>query len=149
VRLPSSRFSEPIQAAIRIFGSWWDYVSDTQFVCGVSPVFSGFHHIDDIGDGRSYKNTAHCAYPWHIEGPAARRTTTIFLPTVETVEVVVHELAHALHYKLDFEPDPLPVTWYAETNHHEAFGEAVTAHLIPGYAEPVDDPEFAYLVGSL
>ncbi len=103
------------------------------------PIFSGLHSVTD-DDGRGYRDTAHCCYPWHIDGPADRRLTTIVLPTQKawTIETVVHELGHAFDYHHGFDVTPDPVSSYAETDNLEAFAEAFTSYLIPGYA---DDPD--------
>lgn len=105
------------------------------------PVFSGLHGISDIADGRSYRDTEHCCYPWHIDGPASRRLVTVVLPVLTSVDVVVHELGHAFHYWNGFEFDPAPVSWYAETSPGEAFAEAFASHLLPGYEAGIPDAE--------
>lgn len=98
----------------------WYMVSDTRFVCGLDPLFIGLHSFEDTGDGRLYSETGHCCYPWHLNDPGP---VTIVLPKSASPGTVVHELGHALHYKLGFCPPPYPETWYARTNKYEAFAE--------------------------
>lgn len=98
-----------------------------QFFTGTDPVWAGLHPYRDTGDGRSYSDTAHCAYTFHT----LDHRTTIVLPTPQAADpfVVVHELGHALDEVLGFDHAAVPVTEYARVNRQEAFAEALRAHL--------------------
>lgn len=124
-RVPNARFGEPIGAAMQRLAGCWDWFQGVRFWCA-DPVFTGLHTYADIGDGRSYRDTAHCNYPWHIERPASERTPIICLPVPETEDMVIHELGHVLHYRLGFTHQAVPITDYAETDNGEAFAEAWT-----------------------
>jgi hypothetical protein len=114
------------------------------FACGVDPLFAGLHRFEDASYGRSYRDTAHCVHPHHqMHLPADRRQTTIVIPKVLTPDHIVHELGHVLHERLQWEPIAEPVSWYARTNHHEAFAEAFTSWLVPGHAARPDDRTLA------
>lgn len=125
-RIPNSRFAEPIGRAIRLLGESWLLVSDVQWWCA-DPVFTGLHGFDDTDDDRSYRDTAHTCYPWHIQRPANERVVTVVLPNPESPLVIVHELGHVLDHRLGFSHDARPVSDYAETDRTEAFAEAWTA----------------------
>ena len=130
-RVPSGPYGAAIGEAFRRLPSGIrNRLSHVQFICGVSPIFAGLHRYEAIGDGRSYATTAHCCWPWNIQGPADRRVTTVVLPTVDTAQphVIVHELGHALHDIVGLHAVAQPVTWYAKTNRYEAFAEALVAH---------------------
>lgn len=119
-RLPDQRYAETIGEGFRRLPAGMRHrLGHVQFVCGVDPVFAGLHGFE-VG-------RAHCAYPFHLAGPADRRVTTIVLPWVYDPSVVVHELGHALHETIRFDHVARPVTEYAETNHWEAFAEALVA----------------------
>lgn len=110
-------------------------LGDVHICAGVDPVFAGLHRFTDIRqDGfspRSYRETAHVAYPFHQPLPASRRATTIVIPGKIAVAQVVHELGHVLHEQVDFLPDAKPVSDYATLNNGEAFAEAFAAWVLP------------------
>lgn len=135
-RLVGAGHREAIQAGLTFIPSGIrSLLSGTHFLCGVDPVFVGLHSYEDTGDGRSYSNTAHCAYPFHQSAVArADRVTTIVLPQPVEPWVIVHELGHVLDERLGFDFTPTPVTAYAETHRMEAFAEAFTAWCIPCYS---------------
>lgn len=134
-RLVSTGFRSVISGALAMFPEWLaDELRDSDFLCGVDPLFVGLHEFYDTEDGRSYRNTAHVAYPFHqLHRPAAHRATTVALPILEEPWVIVHELGHVLHERLGFPEAPGPVTEYAEANDMEAFAEAFTMAHVPGY----------------
>lgn len=120
-----------------------DRLGHVRFVAGVDPVFAGVHAFATTKDGRSYRDTAACCYPFHLLGPADRRVTTIVLPgkarqRPSDAFVIVHELGHALDELTGFEHVAKPVTEYAKTDRYEAFAEAFTSWIWPtkSYARP-------------
>lgn len=143
-RVHASGFRAPIEAALRLIpATLQDFVS-ADFACGLDPIFVGLHQYEETDDGRSYRDTAHCVYLHHqLHLPRARRRTTVVLPEPVVPEVVVHELGHVLHERLDWGHTASPVSWYAEANWCEAFAEAFTSWLVPGYAERPDEKTLA------
>lgn len=147
-RIHGTGWREPLAVAHRIIGpALMARLGHVQYVFGVDPVFAGVHGFPDIADGRSYRDTAHCAYPWHITGPADRRVTTVVMPVGERPgdrwampHVLVHELGHALHETIGFDHTAAPVTEYAKSNNYEAFAEAFTAWCWPGNGYDRPDP---------
>ena len=112
----------------------------TDWFCGADPLFADLHRVQSASFGRSYRSTPHCVYPHHqLHRARADRRTTVALPSVETPDVVVHELGHVLHERLRWEPVARPVSWYAETDWCESFAESFASWLIPGYAHRPDD----------
>lgn len=137
-RIPDRRYSEVIGHAFTLIPPRIaDMLSGVQFVCGVDPVFAGLHDYDDMDDDRSYRRTAHCCYPFHLTRPASDRVTTVMIPTLRDADpkVVVHELGHALDWRIGRKHMAQPTTWYAETNRMEAFAEAFSTLLIDGYGD--------------
>lgn len=128
-RIASQAFAELIGRALAVAKRFTDAVGPVEFLTGVDPVFAGLHSYSLISDGRSYRETAHCVYPEHINGPADRRVTTIVLPVLVHPGNVVHELGHALDRRLGFNHLAVPVSKYALTNRREAFAEAFEARL--------------------
>lgn len=131
-RINAPGWREPIAEAERIIGPGiMRRLSGICYVAGVSPVFAGIHRYTHTYDGRSYNDTPHVAYPFHIIGPADRKQTTICLPTharhqwIDTLNII-HELGHALHETIAFNHNAHPVSDYAKTNQWEAFAEAFT-----------------------
>ena len=102
----------------------------TDWFCGTDPVFAGLHDSLDTFDGRSYRDTAHTCYPYHIAGPRDRKRMTIVLPTVPDWYTVLHELGHVLDHRLEFSHTAAPVTEYAGANRQEAFAEAFSTWII-------------------
>lgn len=98
--------------------------SPPDYFCGEDPVFAGLHSFDVAKDGRSYRQAAHCAYPWHT----IDKSTTVVLPMVPTVNVVVHEIGHAIHEAVDFDFELAPVDDYAARNKYEAFAMAFASY---------------------
>jgi hypothetical protein len=118
------------------------------FFCGTDPIFAGLHSYEDASYDRSYRDTAHVAYAFNINGPAERRRVTVVMPELIDLEELLHELGHVLHQSLDFDHIAVPVTWYAEDDQYEAFAEAFISWLVPGYADRPDDATLA-LFGDL
>lgn len=135
-RIPDRRYSEVIGSALGCFPERIrSRVEHVNFLCGVDPVFAGLHSYAFALDGRSYKETAHCCWSWHVKRPVSERVTTVVLPVLPRRAVVIHELAHALHETIDFEHDAAPVTEYAKVDRYEAFAEAFTAWRLYDYGD--------------
>ncbi len=102
------------------------------------PIFTGLHDTANVVDDRSYRQTAHVCFPYHV---ADRRTTVVMPKRYEGawgVYVALHELGHVLHWNLqelagewDALPTIEPVNAYAATNDLEAFAEGWVASLYP------------------
>ena len=129
-RIPNYQYGSLISESLsRLPQGMRDRLTHVRWFCGSDPIFAGLHSYEDTTDARSYRNTSHCLYPYHINGPADRRVTTIVIPELETPDVLVHELGHALDGTINFDHLAIqPVTWYAKTNQHEAFAEALVAY---------------------
>ena len=124
-----------------------------QFVLGVDPLFAGLHSYPSNGDA-PLSDTAHCAFPFHLNGPADRRVTPAIMPRQyrsqwATAHTLVHELGHALHETIGFDHDAVPVTKCATTNRVEAFAESFTAWCWPGNGYKRPNPRDAALFSQL
>ncbi len=97
------------------------------YFVAADPVYSGFFNYETTPDGRSYRNIACVAYPFHQLVSKDRQKTTIILPTKVYWATVIHEIGHVLHEYLNFEIEPVPVTKYAQTNSREAFADSFLA----------------------
>lgn len=148
IRVRSGGYAALIEAAYDRIPQPLHPMVQADFLCGADPLFVGLHQFQDASYGRSYSSTMHVAYPFHQMGLAKchRRTTVVIPEAAKTVwvEHVVHELGHVLHESLEFEHDASPVSWYGETNRYEAFAEAFTSWLIPGYGKVPDARTRAY-----
>ena len=146
-RINESGYREAIGWALDLIPSSIRVHLEFDVFCGADPVFAGLHSFRTTFDGRSYKDTAHVAYPWNIDGPASRRRTTLVLPTRLDAKprIVVHELGHVLHKRLDFRHRAEPVSRYARSNIYEAFAEAFTSWIFHGYADHPDQATCALL----
>jgi hypothetical protein len=103
------------------------------YLVGYDPVYAGLFDNEICEDGRSYRNTACVAYPFHQLIHNGK--TTIVLPGYLPYYHIVHEIGHVLDEYLNFEHKTIPVTEYAKTNRQESFAEAFTAWLFYGYAQ--------------
>ena len=145
-RIHGSGFRHVITTATQMIPERIRELSSTDFLCGADPIFVGLHRFESASYGRSYRDTAHCVEPQHqLHAPRSQRRTTIVLPSLVAPSVVVHEMGHVLHARLAHEHRAQPVSWYASTDHFEAFAEAFTSWLIPGYAARPDDATIALL----
>jgi hypothetical protein len=114
----------------------------TDWLSGGDPVWKGIHEFDDTGDGRSFRDTAHCIYPFHAASPG-RDLPMVIMPEPVDWWVVVHELGHVIDYHMGFTRTCEPCTEYARTDRMEAFAEAFTAYCSVGYADiSADDRAF-------
>ncbi len=125
-----------------------DRVRYTHFLCGVDPIYAGFFDNEKTVDGRSYRDTACVAYPYHQKIDKSLRHTTIILPNLIPLAHVIHELGHVLDESLKFNHIAEPVTEYAKTDRGEAFAEAFTSWLFWNYGKEVDGAT-KYLFESL
>jgi hypothetical protein len=134
VRIRTWRDAEPIAVALgRLPPRIRERVAHAQWFAGADPVFAGITTYAATTDGRSYRETAHVCYPFHLSHRhRAERVSTVVLPRPQEPWVVVHELGHVLHEALAFDThDPVPVSAYARTDRWEAFAEAFTAWVCP------------------
>lgn len=109
------------------------HLAHVDWLIGHDAFALGLHQYEKTGDGRLFKDTAHCAY----ECSSADKRTTIVLPNLELVSTIVHELGHVLHestgwanpayYKIN------KVSEYASTDVYEHFAEAFTTFCLPSY----------------
>ncbi len=103
------------------------------YLIGCDPVYTGLFRDVATSDGRSYRETACVAYPFHqlVSNPK----TTIIIPKTLCPTYIVHEIGHVLDEYFNFKHTAIPVTDYAKTNRQEAFAEAFTAWLFYGYTQ--------------
>ena len=129
-RIPNQRYADVVGRALYVTRRFEHLLGHVQWVTGVDPVWAGFHHYEEASLGRSYRNMAHCCYPWNLDRPADQRVTTIMVPERQPPHpaILVHELGHALDQVLGFSHTAVPVSEYAKRNRYEAFAEAFTAH---------------------
>ncbi|KKM94578.1 hypothetical protein LCGC14_1196910 [marine sediment metagenome] len=153
-------WSEPIRRALDIV----PIVPDCEWFLR-DPVFAGLHSFRNAPDGRQYGDTAHTLYPWHINGPAQRRRTTIVLPRHPTgnryvggrqydIHTAIHELGHVVDEMTGFERECVPIGEYASRHRQEAFAEAFTAWLISDYIDrwgytDLDEDDFAWFEANV
>lgn len=121
------------------------------FFCA-DPVFAGIHAeaFDTTDDGRSYRETAHCCYPYHVKD----RRITVVLPGPVDPAIILHELGHAIHGKLWKRAGTWDVaaldacTDYARTNEQETFAEAFLAWFYPPRQRDEHPYWFGYVRGN-
>ena len=143
-RVTSHRRIEPVAAAMDLLPGRLRDLASQCHVFTEDPVHAGLHDYQKASYERSYRDTPHVTYDYHQKGLLrAHRATTVVLPEIVTVEAAVHELGHVIHYVLGDEHTAEAVTWYGATNRYEAFSEALTSWIIPGYAEPPGAPTSA------
>jgi hypothetical protein len=100
------------------------------------PVFAGLHEIEVADDGGSFRTTAQYV-PEYLQNhrPRSVRRGTIVLPAgPRRMDMVVHELGHALDDVLGEKWSAKPVSGYGRVDRYEAFAEAFTAWVgLPSY----------------
>jgi len=132
-------YSELIGAAFDVIpDKIGDRIRYVRFLTGVDPIYAGLFDDELTDDGRSYRNTACVAYPYHQRIDKSLRHTTVVLPSLIPLAYVVHELGHVLDESLGFSHIAEPVTEYAKVDRMEAFAEAFTSWLFWGYGKEVD-----------
>lgn len=133
-RVRDQRQREAIGEALTILGPIADRLTRVH-ILDCDPIAAGLHEdrtpTSSAWGGRSPRDTSHTCYPWHTSDG----TVTIVLLGSEPPHVVVHELAHALDFMLDFRHVAAPTTWYGKINRAEAFAEAVTTRLFWNYGD--------------
>ena len=143
-RVVSHQYTQLIEAGFDLIPkAIADRLRHIHFFTGTDPIYAGLKYGGDeetTKDGRSYRATWCCSYPWN-QAVEDKRTTIIMTdlqleyPKALRPVMVVHELGHCLHEVLDFEPYPRPVTKYAQHDKWEAFAEAFTLWLFPSYGQ--------------
>lgn len=106
-----------------------------RFLCGVDPCWVGLHSYRDTDDGRSYSDTAHACYPWHV----ANARPMIVLPNAprcnrhgrDLIDTVLHEYGHILDWSTHFELEAPETTDYSRTSRIERIAEAFQLILRP------------------
>jgi len=151
-RIVSYQYSTAINSAFELLSHpIRNKLRYVHFFTGTDPVYAGLHKYIDTKDGRSYRNTAHACYPWHI----IDKSLTIILPTLDDADpyIVTHELGHILDYLIDFGHNTLPINNYAKTHRAEAFAESFVAQYfwLGKKAEDIfqSDKSTQYLFGEL
>ena len=140
-RIVKGGYAELIGAGISLIPCRiYERISYAQFFTGTNPSYAGLFDNEKTEDGRSYYETWSVANPHHLLCEDKR--TTMVMPNLcpqcpikLLPYLVVHELGHVLHEVLQWQPSPAPVTDYAKTDWCEAFAEAFTLWLFPGYKE--------------
>lgn len=133
-RVPMS-FRPLLEAGLDLIPDRVRQIAHTRFLCGVDPLFVGLHDVRDTGDGRSYRDTAHACYPWHV--PDGKPTIVLPAGFVERehpewqVYVVVHEYGHIFDWATGFQLDPPGSTPYSNKNRQERVAEAFAMTLAP------------------
>lgn len=144
-RLVDYRYSELISAGFDILPlGIAGRLKGTHFFTGTSPIYAGLFDYVTSKTGRSYHTIWCVAQPRHLTRlPKRQRQTTVILPKYAMKGypfmllpmLIIHELGHVLDEILGRNHIAEPVTEYAETNRAEAFAEAFTAWLNPGYGQ--------------
>lgn len=103
------------------------FLETVDFVFDYKPIYIGSHFDNSLDDyGRSYQNTCHCNYDYHTSD----NKTTIFLFSEvilmqdnKKMDIIWHEIAHAIHERLNFcNYDWIPIWDYEiDTNYTEVF----------------------------
>lgn len=104
---------------------------------------SGFDDVD-TADGRAYSETCHVAFDYHT---VDRRNVMVLPGAKGRLRTAVHEFGHVLHWQSGYWESPaqiVGVSKYGRTDYLEAFAEAFTSWLIPGYADRPDDRILTY-----
>lgn len=141
-RIFSAAYAEPIAEAFALIPARLAArLGRVHFLTDTDPIWAGLHTFAITNDGRSYRETAHCCYPFHtVDG-----STTVVIPKPVEPWVIVHELGHALDETLGFQHTARPCTAYAAANRFEAFGEAFTAFVLGDRYAHVAEPDRALL----
>jgi len=145
IRIVSSKYAELILASFdRLPPGMARRLENTHFFTGTSPIYAGLFDYEKTTDGRSYHTEWCVAYSHHLKKLSRKyRETTIIMPEHSPggypmallPMILIHELGHVLDEILGFCHIALPVTKYAGVNREEAFAEAFTSWLNPGYGQ--------------
>ena len=148
IRIINSKYSELIGAAFDIIpNAIADKLKYVHFFTGTDPIYAGLIHPDNEAMKRAGYNFKDVADVYRRGGSVAYvhnqtvedKHTTVILPVLLPLDFPIHELGHVLDEILGWQHIAEPVTKYAETNRIEAFAEAFTSWLIPGYGSRPDD----------
>lgn len=108
------------------------------FIGDHSSIFLGLNHVEKTQDNRKYCDTSHVIYR-HFENsePRSRKKTTIVLCEDDSEWwykrlVILHEIGHAIHERVDFITGLTPLDSYAERNTHETFATAFQSFCTTG-----------------
>ncbi len=159
-RIVSCKYSELIGAAFDIIpATIVDRLGYIHFLTGTDPIYVGLKREECPNDGRSFRTTWCCSYPWN-QFVEDKRVTVVMpqlykgYPMKLLPMLVVHELAHVLDYILGFNHVVKPITEYGRTNRMEAFADSFVYWLFPEYEDyyeitkPIGD-ETIYLFEQL
>lgn len=148
MRIVDYRYSELIGASFDIIPiKIADRLKYTHFFTGTDPIYAGLILPDDDTMRRYGYNFKNVAEVYRTSGSVSYahiqtiydKHTTVVLPQLLSIDYPIHELGHVLDEILGWEHIATPVTEYAKTNRLEAFAEAFTSWLIPGYADRPDE----------
>ena len=144
-RLVDYRYSELISAGFDLITpNIARRLQYTHFFTGTDPIHAGLITDHKSASGRSYRDTWCVSFQYHLKQFSVKdQQTTVTLTSLSTKGypllllpmLIVHELGHVLHEIIGFDHDAEPVTKYAELDRYEAFAEAFTAWLNPGYGQ--------------
>lgn len=144
-RLVDFKYSELISAGFDILPPGIaDKLKYTHFFTGTDPIYAGVVTHEKTRDGRSFGNMWCVSYPFHLKGLSVKdRQTTVTLtshspkgyPRRLLPMLIVHELGHVLDGLLGFTHIAEPITKNARISHMEAFADAFTSWLNPGYRQ--------------
>lgn len=147
-RIINYKYSELISAAFDIIPiRIADRLKYTHFLTGTDPIYAGLIHPDDDAMRKAGYNFESIAEVYRNGGSVSYvhnqtvsdKHTTVVLPRLLPIDYPIHELGHVLDGILGWKHIAEPVTEYAKINHLEAFAEAFTSWLIPGYADRPDE----------
>ena len=146
-RIVDYKYSELISAGFDLLPSGIaNRLKYTHFFTGTSPIYAGLFDYDKSKDGRSFHKTWCVANSYHLGRlPKKLRQTTIIMPEFHKEYplgvlpmILIHELGHVLDEILGYSHMAEPVSKYAGVNRREAFAEAFTSWLNPGYEQYYD-----------
>lgn len=123
-RITSWEYTAPLAVALECMAAFKPELLYFDVLTGTDPLWAGLHAGREIGDGRSFADTAHVSYQDYPE--RAKQRPTIVVPVPETVDTFLHEIGHVVYFHLGFRPTLPPVTEYGERNKNEAFAESFT-----------------------
>jgi len=142
-RIVNNAFAELIGEALdRLPTGIGNRLRGTHFFTGTSPIYAGLIEYTEASLGRSFHTVWCCATPDNLTMLSKiRRQPTIIMPVFNDGRplwvlpmIVLHELGHVLDWMLGESHIAEPITKYALMDRGEAFAEAFTLWLNPGYS---------------